>query len=92
METLRQAEELWRQGEIESAFERYRSALSAILRGGRAVDSAGLVALERFADLAVLVNRFEAAADSLRQRQPRKTPSPRPSVADPTTPEGWTWR
>jgi hypothetical protein len=63
--TIESAERLWKQGDLAPAFEFYRDALQATLDSTASLSAADLVALERFADLAVLVGNGEAAAQAL---------------------------
>ena len=60
-----QAERLWKQGDLVMAFAAYRQAVHATLASAENLSAADVVALERFADLAVLLGETEAAMQAL---------------------------
>jgi CHAT domain-containing protein len=62
---IEQAERLWKQGDLGRAFETYRHALHVTENEPAEVTAADVVALERFADLAVLSGQMEAAEQAL---------------------------
>jgi CHAT domain-containing protein len=65
LEAAAEAERLWKGGAPEAAFTGYRLALQARLHAADQITSADLVAIERFADLAVLLGYTDAAQQSL---------------------------
>jgi CHAT domain-containing protein len=62
---IEQAERSWRDGNVKRAFETYRDALHVTTNEAAEFTAADIVALERFADLAVLLGQIGPAENAL---------------------------
>lgn len=62
---IEEAEQLSKKGDPGAAFEAYQQVLRIRFQSAEDLSAADMVALERFADLAVLLGRTEAAMESL---------------------------